>query len=86
MIVSVNYVNIDNRTLVYCLVVSATVGQRQRQLMVAVGGGDGGNAPSLLLMYGTGDIDRWPSSCGGVGVVFLVGIGVRRQFCFGGAM
>ena len=78
MAVSINYVDIDNRILLYCLMVRATVGQRQRQWMVAVGGGDGGGAPALLLMYDTRDAGRWRSCGGGVDVVFLVSVGVRR--------
>ena len=75
---SINYVDIDNRILLYCLMVRATVGQRQRQWMVAVGGGDGGGAPAFLLMCDTGDAGIWHTCGGGVDVVFLVGVGVCR--------
>jgi hypothetical protein len=72
--VSVNYVNNDNRTLLYYLVVRAVVGQRQRRCMMALAGGDGGGAPALPLMCGTGDDNRWHSCCGGVDVVRMVGV------------
>ena len=67
----VKYIDINNHTLMYCLVVCATMGQRQQRWMVTMGGGDGRGAPLLPFMGGTCDTNRWRSCCGGVGAVFL---------------